>query len=42
MKDSKRFYPNGIFASHLIGYAQKNNRKESHRRLSEKWVWKKL
>ncbi|CAM4042754.1 penicillin-binding transpeptidase domain-containing protein [Lederbergia lenta] len=24
MKDSKRFYPNGIFASHLIGYAQKN------------------
>ncbi|PKR86962.1 penicillin-binding protein [Heyndrickxia camelliae] len=24
MPDSKRFYPNGIFASHLIGYAQKN------------------
>ncbi|WP_307786943.1 penicillin-binding protein [Pseudogracilibacillus auburnensis] len=23
IKDSKRFYPNGIFASHLIGYAQK-------------------
>ncbi|MBS4207719.1 penicillin-binding protein [Bacillus sp. FJAT-50079] len=23
MKDSKRYYPNGIFASHLIGYAQK-------------------
>ncbi|MEK3887067.1 penicillin-binding protein [Bacillus sp. FSL K6-3431] len=24
IKDSKRFYPNGIFASHLIGYAQKD------------------
>ncbi|MGV3464271.1 MAG: peptidoglycan D,D-transpeptidase FtsI family protein, partial [Heyndrickxia sp.] len=24
MPDSKRFYPNGIFASHLIGYAQKD------------------
>ncbi|GIN19032.1 penicillin-binding protein [Siminovitchia fordii] len=23
IKDTKRFYPNGIFASHLIGYAQK-------------------
>lgn len=23
IKDSKRFYPNGIFASHLIGFAQK-------------------
>src|SRR5699024_9396156 len=22
-KETKRFYPNGIFASHLIGYAQK-------------------
>ncbi|MFD1705793.1 penicillin-binding protein [Siminovitchia sediminis] len=22
-KDTKRFYPNGVFASHLIGYAQK-------------------
>jgi len=28
IKDSKRFYPNGIFASHLIGYAQKNKTSE--------------
>lgn len=27
MKDTKRFYPNGVFASHLIGYAQKENEK---------------
>ncbi|MBS4177216.1 penicillin-binding protein [Lederbergia citrea] len=27
IKDSKRFYPNGIFASHLIGYAQKEETK---------------
>ncbi|MGE7215627.1 penicillin-binding protein [Priestia koreensis] len=24
IQDSKRFYPNGVFASHIIGYAQKN------------------
>lgn len=24
IKDTKRYYPNGIFASHLIGYAQKD------------------
>lgn len=24
IQDSKRFYPNGMFASHVIGYAQKN------------------
>ncbi|HWO95088.1 MAG TPA: penicillin-binding protein [Bacillus sp. (in: firmicutes)] len=25
IQDSKRFYPNGVFASHIIGYAQKND-----------------
>ncbi|MFC0271190.1 penicillin-binding protein [Metabacillus herbersteinensis] len=25
MRDTKRFYPNGVFASHLIGYAQKQD-----------------
>jgi penicillin-binding protein 2B len=29
VKDTKRFYPNGIFASHLIGYAQKEQKDES-------------
>ncbi|WP_339163590.1 penicillin-binding protein [Siminovitchia sp. FSL W7-1587] len=28
IKDTKRFYPNGIFASHLIGYAQKGEEDE--------------
>jgi penicillin-binding protein 2B len=27
-KESKRFYPNGTFASHLIGFAQKNTNDE--------------
>lgn len=27
IKETKRFYPNGIFASHLIGYAQKEQKK---------------
>ncbi|OAK67069.1 penicillin-binding protein [Lederbergia galactosidilytica] len=27
LKDTKRFYPNGVFASHLIGYAQKDQEK---------------
>ncbi|MBS4198858.1 penicillin-binding protein [Bacillus sp. FJAT-49732] len=26
IKDSKRFYPNGIFSSHLVGYAQKDEK----------------
>ena len=25
IRDTKRFYPNGVFASHLIGYAQKQD-----------------
>ncbi|TYR82631.1 PASTA domain-containing protein [Priestia megaterium] len=25
LRDSKRFYPNGVFASHILGYAQKND-----------------
>lgn len=29
LKDTKRFYPNGIFASHLIGYAQKEKEEEA-------------
>ena len=32
MQDSKRFYPNGVFASHLIGYAQKE---ETDEKISE-------
>ncbi|KDE48454.1 hypothetical protein DI43_04255 [Geobacillus sp. CAMR12739] len=24
IRDTSRFYPNGVFASHVIGYAQKN------------------
>jgi len=28
IKESKRFYPNGIFSSHLIGYAQKEIKKD--------------
>ncbi|MCR2820816.1 penicillin-binding protein [Lederbergia panacisoli] len=28
LKESKRFYPNGIFSSHLIGYAQKEINKK--------------
>jgi penicillin-binding protein 2B len=27
IRDTKRFYPNGNFASYVIGYAQKNNKK---------------
>jgi len=27
-RDSKRFYPNGIFASHLVGYADKVKKKD--------------
>ncbi|RLQ95835.1 penicillin-binding protein [Falsibacillus albus] len=27
-RESKRFYPNGVFASHLIGYAQKEEDKD--------------
>ncbi len=26
--DSKRFYPNGVFASHLVGYVEKKNQKQ--------------
>jgi penicillin-binding protein 2B len=29
-RDSKRFYPNGTFASHLIGYAQKDDNGNSN------------
>ncbi|MGJ7910583.1 penicillin-binding protein [Neobacillus sp. LXY-1] len=29
LRDSKRFYPNGTFASHLIGYADKIEQKDS-------------
>ncbi|MBS4217845.1 PASTA domain-containing protein [Bacillus sp. FJAT-49711] len=29
IKESKRFYPNGIFSSHLIGYAQKEVNKKN-------------
>lgn len=25
LRDAKRFYPNGVFASHILGYAQKND-----------------
>ncbi|MFC0229714.1 penicillin-binding protein [Bhargavaea ullalensis] len=28
VKDKKRFYPNGMFASHLIGFAQKEEEKD--------------
>ncbi|SIT67853.1 penicillin-binding protein [Edaphobacillus lindanitolerans] len=28
VKDKKRFYPNGMFASHLIGFAQKETQKD--------------
>lgn len=31
IKDTKRFYPNGIFASHLIGYAQKPDQDEKNK-----------
>ncbi|MGX6442044.1 penicillin-binding protein [Neobacillus sp. K501] len=27
-RDSKRFYPNGIFASHLVGYAERDEEQE--------------
>ncbi|PLT34303.1 penicillin-binding protein [Bacillus sp. V5-8f] len=27
-RDTKRFYPNGIFASHLIGYVERDNKNE--------------
>ena len=27
-RDSKRFYPNGIFASHLVGYADRIDQKD--------------
>ncbi len=33
MKDTKRFYPNGVFASHLIGYAQREQYKDEHSKL---------
>ncbi|WP_409253611.1 penicillin-binding protein [Bacillus sp. SCS-153A] len=29
IKDSKRFYPNGIFSSHLIGFAQKEDNEDN-------------
>jgi penicillin-binding protein 2B len=28
IRDSKRYYPNGIFASHLVGYADKKEQKD--------------
>lgn len=28
IRDSKRFYPNGIFSSHLVGYVEKNDEKK--------------
>ncbi|PLS16587.1 penicillin-binding protein [Bacillus sp. M6-12] len=29
IRDTKRFYPNGVFASHLIGYVEKNYNEET-------------
>ncbi|EDL64755.1 penicillin-binding protein [Bacillus sp. SG-1] len=29
IKDSKRFYPNGVFSSHLIGFAQKEDNEDN-------------
>ncbi len=36
MQDSKRFYPNGVFASHLIGYAQKEETEEKLKEIKGK------
>lgn len=30
IRDTKRFYPNGIFASHLVGFAEKVEDKDGH------------
>ncbi|MED3573513.1 penicillin-binding protein [Cytobacillus praedii] len=29
IKDTKRFYPNGVFASHLVGYVEKKENKDN-------------
>ncbi|MBB6282066.1 penicillin-binding protein [Geobacillus subterraneus] len=39
IRDTNRFYPNGTFASHVIGYAQKNAENETVGKMGvEKWL----
>jgi len=39
IRDTSRFYPNGTFASYVIGYAQKNEENETVGKLGvEKWL----
>jgi penicillin-binding protein 2B len=40
IRDSKRFYPNGIFASHLVGYVDQVKQGESYKEIGEMGVEK--